>query len=76
MKTVFVAAQESMIVGVYSTKELAQAAADEWAREAVEGCAWHRYDGAWRRRVRFDDSDWLELVVTESVVDGAAGRLR
>lgn len=69
MSAVFVAAEERMVVGVYSTKEKAQAACEEWAEPAEWGCNWRRYDGKWERTFKRDDSDWLTLFVTEAEVD-------
>lgn len=67
--TVFVAAQETMVIGVFSTKEKAQAAADEWSADAVEKLRWHRYDGAWQRYIKYADSDQMVLLVSEHEVD-------
>lgn len=67
--TVFVATDETSVLGVYSTKEKAQAAADEWSQAAIEKRGWHRYDGAWQQSYRLSDSGWLVLRVTEAEID-------
>lgn len=69
MSTVFVAAQESMVLGVYTTKEKAQARCDEWAEGAEKRYPWQRYDGAWRSYFQFEGENQLTLIVTEMEVD-------
>lgn len=67
---VFVAAEEAQVLGVYSTKERAQAACDEWSKGAVDRGNWHRYDGAWQREVlHVKGENWLTQRVTEAEVD-------
>ena len=68
---VFVAVdgEEGLVLGAYSTKEKAQAAADEWAAGSVERQGWHLHDGSWCRYVGWGGDDWLALRVTECEVD-------
>lgn len=71
MATVFVAQEERMVIGVYSTKEKAIAACEEWAGDdaTYQSPRWQRYDGKWERQHKRPDSDWLMLYITECEVD-------
>jgi kynureninase len=70
VSVVYVATEETSVLGVYSTREMAQASCDEWASEAVERREWHRQDGAWQRYVRhLADEPRLIQRVTEVKVD-------
>ena len=68
--SVFVAQEETMLIGIYKTKERAVVACEEWACGDAEFRApWHRYDGKWERQFKRPDSDWLFLYVTEADVE-------
>lgn len=70
-QVVFVAAEETMVIGVFATKEKAVAACEEWAGDdAVHRASrWQRHDGKWERQFKRPDSDWLTLYVTECEVE-------
>ena len=67
---VFVAAEEAKVLGVYSTREKAQAACNEWSKGAVDWGNWCRFDGAWQREVLYvKGENWLLQRVTEDTID-------
>lgn len=68
-QVVFVVNDGQHVLGVYTTKEKAQARATAYARGNGEMREWHRYDGAWQFFYRPKGASWLTMRVTECEVE-------
>lgn len=70
MTTVFVATEETQVLGVYLTRAKAEACCDEWSASAVSKQNWFRYDGAWQRDVlHVEGENHLTQRITEETVN-------
>jgi hypothetical protein len=65
---VFVANDGPSVLGVYTTKERAQARCEEWVPSDGVKRPWQRYDGAWQMYAKWEGEQMI-LRVTECEVE-------